>query len=147
MRRTFGVLFVLLSLSGATVSLSSQVTPPPTDGQGNGFQLEQNYPNPFNPETRIPFVLDEGLFADGRPVVVSLRIYNLLQQMVAFPVALGHPEGEGVRVDQLQYLLPGRHEAYWDGTDQSGRQVASGIYFMQLTVNGVSKTRKMYVLK
>jgi len=62
-------------------------------------------------------------------------------------VALSHPAGEGVRVDQLRYQQPGRHEAFWDGTDQSGRQVASGIYFMQLTVNGVSKTRKMYVLK
>lgn len=147
MRRTFGVLFVLLSLSGVSATLASQVTPPTSAGQGNGFQLEQNYPNPFNPETKIPFVLDEELFADGRPVVVSLRIFNLLQQMVAVPVALAHPGGEGVRVDQLQYLQAGRHEAYWDGTDQSGRQVASGIYFMQLTVNGVSKTRKMYVLK
>jgi len=146
MRRMVGVLFVLLSLSGALGALSAQQDPPP-GGQGNGFVLEQNYPNPFNPETRIPFVLEEDLFADGRPVVVSLRIYNLLQQPVAFPVALGHPSGEGVRVDQLEYLQAGRHEAFWDGTDQSGRQVASGIYFMQISVNGVSKTRKMYVLK
>lgn len=147
MRRILGVLFVLLTMSGVSTPLASQATPPTSAGQGNGFQLEQNYPNPFNPETRIPFVLDEELFADGRPVVVSLRIYNLLQQMVAVPVALAHPQGEGVQVDQLQYAQPGRHEAFWDGTDQSGRQVASGIYFMQLTVNGVSRTRKMYVLK
>lgn len=147
MRRIAGVLFVLLTMSGVSAPLASQATPPASAGQGNGFQLEQNYPNPFNPETTIPFVLDEELFADGRPVAVSLRIYNLLQQMVAVPVALSHPAGEGVRVDQLQYTQPGRHEAFWDGTDQSGRQVASGIYFMQLTVNGVSKTRKMYVLK
>ena len=147
MRRTIGVLFVLLTLSGVSASLSAQATPSTSAGQGNGFQLEQNYPNPFNPETRIPFVLDEELFADGQPVYVSLRIYNLLQQMVAWPVALSHPSGEGTRLDRLQYLQPGRHEAFWDGTDQSGRQVASGIYFMQLTVNGVTKTRKMYVLK
>ena len=146
MRRTFGVLFVLLSLSGVPGFLEAQ-EPPTSAGQGNGFQLEQNYPNPFNPETTIPFVLDEAIFVDGRPAVVSIRIFNLLQQMVAMPVALSHPAGEGVRVDQLQYTQPGRHEAFWDGTDQSGRQVASGIYFMQLSVNGVSKTRKMYVLK
>jgi hypothetical protein len=62
-------------------------------------------------------------------------------------VALGHPSGQGVQVQQLDYHQPGRFEAFWDGNDLSGRQVASGIYFMQLTVNGVSKTRKMYVLK
>ncbi|MEQ9401116.1 MAG: hypothetical protein RJQ04_18265 [Longimicrobiales bacterium] len=146
MRRMLCVLFVLLSLSGVT-ALAAQEPPPTSAGQGNGFQLEQNYPNPFNPETRIPFVLDDGLFVDGRPAVVSLRIFNLLQQVVAVPVALGHPSGEGVQLQQLEFMQPGRYEAFWDGTDQSGRQVASGIYFMQLTVNGVSTARKMYVLK
>ncbi|MEQ8331224.1 MAG: hypothetical protein RH859_12260 [Longimicrobiales bacterium] len=147
MRRMLCVLFVLLSLSGVTAHLAAQEPPPTSAGQGNGFQLEQNYPNPFNPETRIPFVLDDGLFVDGRPAVVSLRIFNLLQQVVAVPVALGHPSGEGVQLQQLEFMQPGRYEAFWDGTDQSGRQVASGIYFMQLTVNGVSTARKMYVLK
>ena len=52
-----------------------------------------------------------------------------------------------VEVRTLEYTRPGRYEAYWDGTDQSGRQVASGIYFMMLTVNGQSVTRKMYALK
>jgi hypothetical protein len=148
MRRTLGVLSVFLLLFGVSSTLSAQETGRRTSsGQANGFQLEQNYPNPFNPETKIPFVLAEELFVDGRPVVVSLRIFNLLQQMVAVPVALGHASGEGVQVQQLDYYQPGRFEAFWDGNDLSGRQVASGIYFMQLTVNGVSKTRKMYVLK
>ena len=145
MRRITGVLSVLLALLVMAPMLSAQEASQ-ASGQANGFELEQNYPNPFNPETRIPFNLEEDLFADGRPVVVSLRIFNLLQQVVASPVALGHPAGE-VQVLQLEYTLPGRYEAFWDGTDNSGRQVASGIYFMQLTVNGVSKTRKMYVLK
>ena len=148
MRRIIGVLSALLLMFGASASLSAQEpgkTAPA--GRANGFQLEQNYPNPFNPETKIPFVLGEELFADGRPVVVTLRIFNLLQQVVAVPVALGHPSGEGVQLNQLEYYQPGRYEAYWDGTDQSGHQVASGIYFMQLTVNGVSQNRKMYVLK
>ena len=148
MRRTLGVLSVFLLLFGVSSTLSAQETGRrASSGQANGFQLEQNYPNPFNPETKIPFVLAEELFVDGRPVVVSLRIFNLLQQMVAVPVALGHASGEGVQVQQLDYYQPGRFEAFWDGNDLSGRQVASGIYFMQLTVNGVSKTRKMYVLK
>jgi hypothetical protein len=148
MRRTFGVLSALLFMFGASATLSAQVPgKPATTGRTNGFQLEQNYPNPFNPETKIPFVLGEELFADGRPAVVTLRIYNLLQQLVAVPVALGHPSGEGTHLNELEYTQPGRYEAYWDGTDQSGHQVASGIYFMQLTVNGIHQTRKMYVLK
>lgn len=147
MRRLLGVLSVLLLMAGATPGLSAQQTGGAPPGQASGFQLEQNYPNPFNPETKIPFVLSEELFVDGRPAVVSIRIFNLLQQMVAVPVALGHPSGEGVPLRQLEYVQPGRYEAYWDGNDLAGRQVASGIYFMQLTVNGVSKTRKMYVLK
>ena len=111
------------------------------------FSLGQNYPNPFNPETRIPFVLGEELFADGRPPVVSIRIFNIIQQLVAVPTALRHPLGEGVLVTNLEYPAPGRWEAYWDGADSNGRQVASGIYLMQLSVNGVSQTRKMYVTK
>jgi hypothetical protein len=147
MRRIMSVLSVLLLSCGASATLSAQEAGRDPPGRVNGFELEQNYPNPFNPETRIPFVLSEELFADGRPAVVTLRIYNLLQQLVAVPVALGHPSGEGVQVRDLEYLQPARYEAYWDGRDLSGRQVASGIYFMQLTVNGVSQLRKMYVLK
>lgn len=147
MRRLLGVLSVLLLMVGATPGLSAQQTGGAPPGQARGFQLEQNYPNPFNPETKIPFVLSEELFVDGRPAVVSIRIFNLLQQMVAVPVALGHALGEGVQMQQVEFFQPGRFEAFWDGTDLSGRQVASGIYFMQLTVNGVSQNRKMYVLK
>ena len=126
--------------------LSAQVGPS-TSGGGGGFELEQNYPNPFNPETTIPFVLGEELFASGNPVVVSVRIFNLLGQPVAYPVALSHPAGAGVEMRSLEYTQPGRYEAFWDGTDQSGRQVSSGIYFMQLTVNSQSIAKKMYVLK
>ena len=139
-------LIALYSLFFAT-GIAAQNPGPPTRTARGGFELEQNYPNPFNPETTIPFSLGEELFADGAPVVVSLRIFNLLSQPVAIPVALAHPAGAGVEVRSLEYAQPGRHEAFWDGTDQSGRQVASGIYFMQLTVNGQSVSRRMYVLK
>ena len=149
MRRVLGVLSVLLLLFCTAEVVSAQDPGRNSqNGQVNGFQLEQNYPNPFNPETTIPFTLGEELFVDGRPAVVSIRIFNILTQLVAYPVALGHPSGEGVEVDQLEYMQPGHYEAYWDGTDQMGRQVASGIYLMQLTVNGLKPlTRKMYVMK
>ena len=146
MRRTTSVLSVLLYLFVGAASLTAQ-EPPPATRQGNGFQLDQNYPNPFNPETTIPFTLTEALFVNGGTATVSVRIFNLLQQIVAYPVALRHPSGEGMELRDLVYTQPGRYEAFWDGTDTSGRQVASGIYFMQLTVNGQSATRKMYVLK
>jgi hypothetical protein len=147
MRRTIGVLFVLLSLFAAAGLSAQDSGPPASSGQANGFQLEQNYPNPFNPETTIPFMLGEDLFVDGHRAVVSIRIFNLLGQPVASPVALRHPAGDGATVVQLEYAQAGRFEAFWDGTDQSGRQVASGIYLVQLTVNGLSKTLKMFVLK
>jgi len=149
MRRTLGVLSVLLFLICSAESVSAQdLGRNLRIGQENGFQLGQNFPNPFNPETTIPFTLGEDVFVDGRPAVVSIRIFNILTQLVAHPVALGHPSGEGVLVDQLEYTQPGRYEAFWDGTDQMGRQVASGIYLMQLSVNGLKPlTLKMYVMK
>jgi hypothetical protein len=142
-RRASGVSLALLAL---LIAPSLQAQEPPQRPR-SGFSLEQNYPNPFNPETRIPFVLDEELFAEGRFPVVSIRIFNILQQLVAVPTALRHPLGDGVPVTNLEYPSPGRYEAYWDGADSNGRQVASGIYLMQLSVNGMSQTRKMYVTK
>jgi hypothetical protein len=141
------ILSALLILIAGAGSLSAQEPRPAAPGARSGFQLEQNYPNPFNPETTIPFALGPELFSSGGSAVVSLRIYNLLQQLVAVPVALGHSSGEGIPVQQIEYAQPGRYEAFWDGNDLAGRQVASGIYFMQLTVNGMSTTRKMFVLK
>ena len=95
MRRVASVLSVLLSLFVAAEAVFAQDSgPPASSGQASGFELQQNYPNPFNPETTIPFVLHEGLFVDGRPAVVSVRIFNLLEQLVASPVALGHSSGE-----------------------------------------------------
>ncbi|MEX0979574.1 MAG: hypothetical protein WDZ89_00675 [Gemmatimonadota bacterium] len=149
MRRTCCVLFMLLLLPGATEELAAQqVGGAESSGQrASGFTLEQNRPNPFNPETRIPFVLDETLFVDGRPAVVSIRIFNALQQFVATPTALNHAMGQGVDVVDLEYRNAGRFEAYWDGRDRRGDSVASGIYFLQLIVNGKSQIRRMLVAK
>lgn len=148
MRRILGV-FLLSVLFGLAPGISAQGLPDntgPAGEQESGFTLGQNYPNPFNPETRIPFDLNEVLFAGGGTVVVSVRIYNVLQQFVASPTALRHPSGQASLID-LEYMTPGRYEGYWDGLDQSGREVASGIYFVQLTVNGVTAVMRMYVAK
>jgi hypothetical protein len=145
MRRISSVFlfFMLLALASG---ISAQVVPGDTGTPEVGFSLGQNYPNPFNPETRIPFDLNEGLFADGGTAVVSVRIFDVLTQFVATPIALRHPSGQAPLVD-LEYLTPGRYEAYWDGLNVSGREVASGIYFVQLIVNGFTDTKRMYVAK
>jgi hypothetical protein len=149
MRRSLCVLSALLALFTAVPSPAAgqQAGGGGASGQEAGFRLEQNYPNPFNPETRIPFVLSEGAFVDGRPAVVTIRVYNVLLQHVATPTALLHPRGEGVPVQDLEYTFPGRHEAYWDGRDAQGNQVASGIYVLQLVVNGRQDIRRMFVSK
>lgn len=147
MRRGFCVGVVLLLVG---LVAPSEVQGQGTDPQGfrdSGFRLGQNYPNPFNPETRIPFELGEPLFESGGTVRVTLRIYNVLQQLVAVPTALNHPQGNGVPVQDLVYDSPGEKVAYWDGRDRTGRQVASGVYYMQLIVDGQSVVRRMIVAK
>jgi len=116
-----------------------------SSGQVSGFDLLYNYPNPFNRETTIPFILHEGLFAEGRPAQVSMRIFNVLQQPVASPIALGHSSGEEVELIELEYTEPGTYEAFWDGTDQSGRKVVSGVYLVQLKVNGRLELRRLFI--
>lgn len=141
------LLFLAVLVSGGAASGAAQDIPPPLDERDVGFKLEQNYPNPFNPETRIPFELSESLFASGEPVTVSIRIFNILQQFVAAPVALGFPGGEGLPLMQLEYTSAGRYEAYWDGRDRNGNRVASGVYFVQMLVSGQTAWRKMFVTK
>ena len=149
MRRFVRVLVALLSLVCTAESIAAQeMASGERDRATNGFQLGQNYPNPFNPETTIPFALGEELFVDGRPAVVSIRIFNVLAQLINHPVALSHPTGEGMPVDRLEYAQPGEFEAFSDGRDQMGRQVASGVYLMQISVNGLRPlTRKVIVMK
>jgi hypothetical protein len=85
--------------------------------------------------------------AGGRPAVVTLRIFNVLQQFVASPKALNHSQGS-VAVENLEYDSPGLKEAFWDATDRQGRKVASGIYYQQLIVNGERRgLKKMVVTK
>ena len=139
-----GVVLLLAGLAAPSQAMGQQQDPPVRD---SGFRLGQNYPNPFNPETRIPFELGESLFENEQPVRVTLRIFNVLQQLVAVPTALNHPLGNGVPVENLEYDAPGPKEAFWDGRDLEGRQVASGIYYMQLIVNGEGVVRRMIVAK
>jgi hypothetical protein len=149
MRRLWCVLFMVLSAAAVPSALHAQQGA----GAGNpgppehGFRVLQNYPNPFGSDTRIPFELHEDAFIEGRAALVSMQIYNVLREPVATPTALGHPAGDGTPIIDLEYGVPGRHEVYWDGRNRSGAQVASGVYLLEMTVNGRPKVLKMYVLR
>ncbi len=90
------------------------------------FQLFQNYPNPFNPETIIPYQLANHLH-------VRLVIYNL--------------QGQRVRILVKGFRSVGTHNAIWDGKDELGRKVSSGVYFYRLEGAGVVLSRKMLLLQ
>jgi hypothetical protein len=144
----WGVLLALLSMFCLATGAAAQQDPTRLPGrQASEFSLEQNYPNPFRAgtPTRIPMILNEALFAEGTPAVVSLQVFNILHQLVATPTALGHPSGDGVPVLDLQYTQPGRHLALWDGTDQSGNPLVAGVYLVTLVVNGEKLSRRIFV--
>ena len=112
----------------------------------NPVRLKQNSPNPFNPETTIPFVLSEELWEVDRPVV-SVRIYNVLAQLVAVPVLQG--TGEKFENIALDWNGTGEYEAFWDGKVlDTGREAPSGVYVYQIIVNGrAAGSKKMTVIK
>ena len=94
-------------------------------------ELLRNYPNPFNPETWIPYRLAED--AD-----VSLTIYDVNGAVVR-DIDIGH---------QTAAVYETRAKAiYWDGRNQFGEQVASGLYFYHLNAGDFSGTRRMVILK
>ncbi|MDE0015566.1 MAG: trypsin-like peptidase domain-containing protein [Candidatus Poribacteria bacterium] len=93
--------------------------------------LLPNYPNPFNPETWIPY----HLATDAK---VTLTIYDVRGNTVR-ALTLGH-QPAGV------YESRGR-AAYWDGRNESGEPVASGVYFYTLTAGDFTATRKLLIIK
>ena len=118
--------------------------------QRTQIELLQNYPNPFNPATTIPFRLSEDLFRDGHRPVVSLRIYNVLAQLVAVPSL----QASGQPLENVELDCRDPHDgvcdfsAYWDGHYiNTTREAASGVYVYQLVVNGQRASRRMIVMK
>ena len=90
------------------------------------FDLSQNYPNPFNPSTKIEFTLAKSGF-------VTLQIYDTL--------------GRKVRTLVSEELSSGYKSVIWDGKNEDGEAVASGVYFYQLKVGDFSEPKKMLLLK
>jgi len=101
------------------------------ESQPTSNQLGQNYPNPFNPETWIPYQL-----ADFSSVVITV-----------FDVT-----GKPVRTLHLGYNPPGLYlnkakAAYWDGKNNAGETVASGLYFYSIQAGNFTAVRKMVVAR
>ena len=127
------------SAAGQSASQPSQQQP---RGRKSGT-LGQNYPNPFNPETFIPFQLACVEGAGGQHVV-SLRVYNVLAQLVAIPIVQGRAEP----LTNLKLECGQNYVAYWDGKIlNTGREAASGIYIYELVVDGERTAKKMFVAK
>jgi hypothetical protein len=153
MKHLWRALFVVLALSAFMPSRSAAQGgfTQTGGGQGAGVQLGQNYPNPVIQDTRIPFVVGDvqGCTDSGRQHRVSLRIYNLLAQLVAVPVLQGGA-GNAAGGELLENLLLtcSQYVAYWDGKySQTGEDVASGIYLFRLEVDGKVLVKKMIVRK
>ncbi|UCG51502.1 MAG: T9SS type A sorting domain-containing protein [Candidatus Latescibacterota bacterium] len=91
--------------------------------------LDDNYPNPFNPVTTIRYGIEER----GH---VSLKIYNVAGQLVK---TLVDEEQAAPRRDGFK--------ATWDGTNNAGEPVSSGVYFYKLATEGFAHTKKMVLLK
>ena len=92
------------------------------------FSLAQNAPNPFNPSTAISYTVPEKM-----NVQVTLEVFNM----------------RGMRLRRLvdSERGPGFYTVIWDGTDEKGVKVSSGVYFYRLKAGDFVKVRKMVLIK
>lgn len=90
------------------------------------FSLSDNYPNPFNPETKIGYFVP-------RACRVRLEVFNLL--------------GQKIRTLVNEHQTVGNREVSWDGRNQAGDQVASGVYFYKLNAEDFTQTKKMVLIR
>ena len=102
----------------------------PEPGIPGNFLLHQNYPNPFNPETTISFDIPG---EPGTKQQVRLIVYDL--------------RGREVKTLVDSRCEPGSHRVVWDGRNERGEPVSSGIYFYSLTAGEHTTARKMIVMK
>ena len=89
------------------------------------FELFQNYPNPFNPSTYISFTL-------GKASEVTVSIYNTI--------------GQKLWSSTTNYSSPGKYGFYWNGTDQRGNRVGTGVFFYELRAGDFRTLRKMILI-
>jgi hypothetical protein len=97
------------------------------------FSLSQNYPNPFNPSTTIHFTVHRPSSAVRSPVLTTLVVYNVL--------------GETVKTLLSEPKEAGEYTIRWDGKNDRGEQLSSGVYFYELKVGDQPSVKKMVLLK
>ena len=90
------------------------------------FALQKNFPNPFNPKTEISYQIPKESF-------VNLVVFNII--------------GQKIRVLENRFLQPGFYSINWDGTDDKGVNVPTGVYFYSISSESFQKTKKMLYLK
>jgi hypothetical protein len=112
-------------INDTRVALGGQIPVTPA-GAALGNHLAQNYPNPFNPQTTIAFSL-------AQRANVHLAIYDV--------------NGALVRTLANEARSAGAYTLDWNGHDDSGRAVASGVYFYKLNAGVFTQTKKMVLLK
>ena len=122
---------LLFSTPGATNrSMITGVLAESAGAQPQRFDLKQNFPNPFNSGTVIRFILPEEA---TDPMDAELIIYNLAGQKV---------------ITLLQGVLQaGEHEVHWDGQDEQGHNLASGVYLYRLQAGKEVETRRLLLLR
>lgn len=118
---------LLLGKIANWLAIPTSIAAPEESGGVYRFELTANYPNPFNPETRIVYTLPTGARQQ-----TSLVVINQL--------------GQTVRTLVNQEQSSGHHEVTWDGRDDHGRPVHSGVYFYRLRHGTYQDTRKMVLL-
>lgn len=117
--------------------------------------LGQNQPNPFSQETTIPFTVGDANCAAGtQHHVVTIRIYNILSQVVAIPLLVDStatdPPGAPTATRALTSLALacGSYAARWDGRHaHNNREAAAGVYMYQLVIDGRPQGTKKMLLK
>lgn len=97
------------------------------------FELYQSYPNPFNSSTLIRYTVHGSQFTVRSPIPITLKIYNIL--------------GQEVRTLVDEPKMAGDYEVVWDGKNEKGKDLASGIYFYQLKAGDLTQTKRMALLK
>jgi len=113
-----------VSLSGVR-TLHGPISGNLADGMPFLYELEQNYPNPFNPSTTINYSIPE-------PTQVELVVYNIL--------------GQKVRTLVSKKMAPGFYNVNWDGLNDEGHFVATGVYIVKISCKNFSQTRKMTMM-
>jgi len=109
-----------LTIDATTVEITDETNLP------QQFTLEQNYPNPFNPTTTIRYAIP-------KPAQVSIAVYNILGKRIATLLN--------------KHQSAGRYSVVWNGRNEQGRKVSTGIYFYRIEANNYSAMKKMVIAK